>query len=212
MRLQVAFDFLDLSESIRIAEEIAELVDVLEVGTVLLWREGIESIREMRRHFPDARLLADSKIADAGGTAARLLLDAGADVITVLGSATEDTVRAVVEETHKRNRTVVGDTIGWVDALETARFLKHLGVDEICINASADRAPTPESYDGLAAVREALPDVDVSVAGSITTDVIPTIVKHAPNTLIVGRAVTQSVSPRKAIEELRAAIEAVDAE
>ncbi|MFW5786094.1 MAG: hypothetical protein ACOCYC_02520 [bacterium] len=88
---------------------------------------------------------------------------------------------------------------------------RRLGVDEICINASTDRTPTPESYDGLAAVREELSDVSISVAGSISTDVIPTIVKHAPNTLIVGRAVTRSVSPRKALEELRAAIEAADA-
>ncbi|MFW5786095.1 MAG: orotidine 5'-phosphate decarboxylase / HUMPS family protein [bacterium] len=104
MRLQVAFDFLDLSESIRVADEIVGLVDVLEVGTLLLWREGVESIREMRRHFPDARLLADSKIADAGGAAARLLLDAGADAVTVLGSATEDTVGAGVEERAHRVR------------------------------------------------------------------------------------------------------------
>jgi 3-keto-L-gulonate-6-phosphate decarboxylase len=113
-----------------------------------------------------------------------------------------------VDEAHQWDRRIVGDTIGWVDAVETAKFLKDLGVDEICVNASADKAPSPESYDGLGAVRAALPDTSVSVSGSITTDLIPTIVKHNPETLIVGRAVTQSVSPRKAVEELRAAIDA----
>jgi 3-hexulose-6-phosphate synthase len=212
MRLQVAFDFLDLTETIRIAEEIAELVEVIEVGTLLLWREGLETIREMKRRFPDVFLLVDSKIADAGKTEAAFLVDAGADAITVLGSATADTIRAAVDEAHQWERRIVGDTIGWVDPVETARFLKSFGVDEVCVNASADKTPTPESYDGLGAVRAALPGTSVSVSGSITTDLIPTIVKHGPETLIVGRAVTQSVSPRKAVEELRAAIDAAGSE
>jgi len=212
MRLQVAFDFLDLTETIRITEEIAELVEVIEVGTLLLWREGLETIREMKRRFPDVFLLVDSKIADAGKTEAAFLVDAGADAITVLGSATADTIRAAVDEAHQWERRIVGDTIGWVDPVETARFLKSLGVDEVCVNASADKTPTPESYDGLGAVRAALPGTSVSVSGSITTDLIPTIVKHGPETLIVGRAVTQSVSPRKAVEELRAAIDAAGSE
>lgn len=208
MRLQVAFDFLDLPSTLRIAEEVAELVDVLEIGGLLLLREGMETIRELRRHLPAATLLADTKIADSGASEAAMLLDAGADAITVLGSAREETIVAAVAEAHQRNARIVGDTLGWVDPLETARFLMKQGVDEICINTSSERAPTPQSYDGLAAVRAALPEAVLCVAGSITTDVIPTIVRHGPRTLIVGRAVTTSVSPRKAVEELRAAIEA----
>lgn len=208
MRLQVAFDFLDLPSTLRIAEEVAELVDVIEIGALLLLREGLETIRELRRHLPDATLLADTKIADAGASEASLLLDAGVEAVTVLGSAREETIAGAVGEAHQRNARVIGDTLGRVDPLETARFLMQQGVDEICINTSSERTPTPESYDGLAAVRAALPDATLCVAGSITTDVIPTIVQHDPRTLIVGRAVTTSVSPRKAVEELRAAIEA----
>jgi 3-hexulose-6-phosphate synthase len=208
MRLQVAFDFLDFSETLRITEEIVERVDVIEVGTLLLWREGIETLRELKRRFPDMSLLVDSKIADAGGDAAAFFFDAGADAVTVLGSATATTVEATVAEGRTRNRRVVGDTIGWVDAVETARFLKQCGVDEICVNASTDRPPDPESYAELSSVREAVPDISLSVSGRINTDVIPTIVRYQPETLIVGRAVTQSVSPRKAVEELRAAIDA----
>ncbi len=206
MRLQVAFDFLGLSDTLRVAEEIHELVDVVEVGTLLLWREGIETLREMKHRLPGAYLLVDSKIVDAGGDSAGFFFDAGADAVTVLGSATGTTIEATVAEGRRRDGYVVGDTIGWVDAVSTARFLKDCGVDEICVNASTDQVPSPSSYAELSTVREAVPGMRLSVSGRINTDVIPTIVQYHPETLIVGRAVTQSVSPRKAVEELRAAI------
>jgi len=65
--LQVALDFLDLERAIQVAKEaVAGGVDWIEAGTPLIKSEGLNAVRELRRHFPNHVIVADMKTMDAG--------------------------------------------------------------------------------------------------------------------------------------------------
>ncbi|MFX1448880.1 MAG: orotidine 5'-phosphate decarboxylase / HUMPS family protein, partial [Promethearchaeota archaeon] len=65
-QLQVALDFESLEEALRIAEEVAPFVDILEAGTPLIKSEGIRVVKALKNAYPDKLVCADLKTADAG--------------------------------------------------------------------------------------------------------------------------------------------------
>src|SRR5439155_25171482 len=66
MRFQLAIDTQALSEAEALVSRVRHLVDLVEVGTPLLIREGVGAVRRLRAVFPDLTLVADLKIADGG--------------------------------------------------------------------------------------------------------------------------------------------------
>ena len=79
MRLQVAFDLLSLEEVLALLEEVHDLVDIVEIGTPLILKEGIQAVSKVKECYPDQVVLADLKIMDAGALEAEIGFDAGAD-------------------------------------------------------------------------------------------------------------------------------------
>jgi 3-hexulose-6-phosphate synthase len=77
-RLQVAFDLLAIDQAIALAPRLAPHVDVIEAGTPLIKRYGIDAVRRIREAVPDMPLVADMKTIDAGAYEAELALNAGA--------------------------------------------------------------------------------------------------------------------------------------
>ena len=52
MRLQLAIDTLTLSEAEALVSRVRDLVDLVEVGTPLVIREGVGAVRRLRALFP----------------------------------------------------------------------------------------------------------------------------------------------------------------
>ena len=95
--LQVALDFLNLNRALKVAEEaVAGGVDWLEAGTPLIKSEGLDSIRELRKKFPRATIVADMKIMDVGRMESEAAAKAGANIVCVLGAASDATIRECV--------------------------------------------------------------------------------------------------------------------
>ncbi len=46
-------------------------VDIVEAGTILCLTEGLQAVRALREQCPDKIIVADWKVADAGGNAGR---------------------------------------------------------------------------------------------------------------------------------------------
>ncbi len=65
--LQLALDFVDISRALTVAAlAVPAGVDWIEAGTPLIKSEGLNAVRELRRHFPQHTIVADMKIMDAG--------------------------------------------------------------------------------------------------------------------------------------------------
>ena len=65
--LQVALDFMNLDRAMQVAREsIKGGVDWLEAGTPLIKSEGMNSVRTLKKEFPNHIIIADMKIMDVG--------------------------------------------------------------------------------------------------------------------------------------------------
>ena len=86
--LQLALDFANLSQALRVAEEATQAGEIwLEAGTPLIKSEGVEAVRRLRAEFPAHTIVADMKVMDAGRVEVEIAAKAGANIVAVLGAA-----------------------------------------------------------------------------------------------------------------------------
>ena len=66
MKLQVAMDVATLDEALTLSRQVADFVDIIELGTPLIKHEGIAAVSAIKAAHPDKEVFADMKTADAG--------------------------------------------------------------------------------------------------------------------------------------------------
>lgn len=96
--LQVALDNNTLESALADVREVGNIVDIVEAGTILILQEGTKAVKSLKALFPNKTVIADTKCADAGGTVAKNMADAGADWMTCICSATIPTMKAANKE------------------------------------------------------------------------------------------------------------------
>ena len=62
MKLQLAYDLGTYEELYAFMEEIEEAIDIIEIGTPVILREGVSHIENVKKRFPDKLIFADLKI------------------------------------------------------------------------------------------------------------------------------------------------------
>jgi 3-hexulose-6-phosphate synthase / 6-phospho-3-hexuloisomerase len=205
--LQVALDFENLSRALLAAKEASEGgADWIEAGTPLIKSEGLNAVRELKRAFPAARIVADMKIMDTGAFEVEIAAKAGADLVTVLGAADDATIADAVRGGEKYGAEVVVDLLGVADPGGRARAVAALGAAAVCLHVGIDmqmEGKTP--FAALEALARASP-VPVAVAGGLTSESVAGAVRAGAQILIVGGAITKSPDVRAATAAIRRAI------
>ncbi len=204
VQLQVALDFINWDRALRAAEAaVAGGATLLEAGTPLIKSEGLDVVRRLREKFPRVTIVADMKTMDAGRTETECASKAGADVMTVLASASDSTLRECVEAGKAYHIRIAADLIGVPNPGERARQLAAMGVDEIGVHAAIDEqmSGTTDPFARLRAVREAV-SVPVSIAGGIHSETAVEAMNAGADIVIVGGAITKAKDPKQATEQL----------
>lgn len=201
-RLQLALDG-TLTASQKVLDQVADLVDIVEIGTPLIYREGIRAAQALRERAPGKPLLADLKIMDAGEHEARIAFDAGCDWVTVMGVAHEDTLRGAIAAAHQMGKQVAVDLIQVTDPVEKARHLLALGAHLICVHTGTDRQQHDSPLAVLRMLREALPEAPLAAAGGIRLETLDAVLALRPDVIVVGSAITGGHDPAAAARALR---------
>ena len=206
-RLQVALDFNVLSRALRVAEEaVAAGADVLEVGTPLLKSEGLDAVRRLRERFPAVPIVADTKTMDAGRAEMEMAAKAGAAFATVLGVASDSTLRECVEAGRNYGLAVLVDLVGAPDPVAVARRAAELGAAGVGVHCPIDEQMLGrDPFDVLRAVRRAV-DITVTVAGGLNSESAATAAAAGADVVIVGGAITKSPDAGAATRALLAAL------
>lgn len=194
MKLQIAFDFIDLEQSLKTAGDTAAYADWLEVGTSLIKSAGITAVRQFKERFPKNRIVADMKILDAGERESRLACENGADIVVVEACASATTVRDAVRTAHDLGREVMYDLLGIRDVPGAAKRGQDLGADYLCFHQSTDEEGVGAFLEEFQGVAQAA-SLPVVVAGRIHEGNIDQVMSVGPETLIIGSAITQAQSP-----------------
>lgn len=126
--VQISLDLTSIPEALETAAMALRAgVDWLEAGTPLIIAEGMNGVRELRRAFPKAPIVADLKTMDGGWLEAELMAKAGATQVVVMGQAHRETVELVVKAGCDLGIEVMGDNMVMPDPVAGAKLLEDAG-------------------------------------------------------------------------------------
>lgn len=137
--LQIALDSLDLETAVNTANNAAESVDIIEIGTILAFAEGMSAVRTLRKNHPNHIIVCDMKTTDGGAILAKMAFDAGADWLTVSAAAHIATIAACkkVADSYNSNKEIQIEIYGnWT--FEDARAWVNLGIKQAIYHRSRD--------------------------------------------------------------------------
>ena len=208
MELQIALDFdFDYCKSSQFIAEIAPYVDIVEAGTPFLMEEGIGLLEKLKKDFPDKKLFADLKIADAGFREAENAFLAGADMVSVLAAMDNATILGVQEAAQKYGRSVLVDMVSVANLEERLKEIDAMGVDYICLHTSKDlQKLNGDVSQAFSVLRRVVRHSKVAIAGGISTDNIDEYAAIKPDVIVVGEGITQAKDPREATARIRLAM------
>ena len=212
-RLQIALDTLDLPAALGPLQKAAGHVDVIECGTILVLCEGYHAVRAIRALFPDKRILADVRIAEAGAKISRLAFEAGADLVSCVAGASLTTIQQVCRVAAEFGAEVQVELADeWYD-VERARAWRDAGVQHVIVKRSRDREAAGDlswKPDDLARIDElASLGFTVTITGGISPKDLPTFAGHPVGIVIAGRSIVEADDPAAAARELKGTIERV---
>ena len=207
--LQVALDFLELSRALKAAREAWKGgATWIESGTPLLKSEGLESIRALRREFPKAYLIADTKTLDAGRTEFEAAAKAGANCATVCFSGTDATIQECVEAGKNYGIDVCVDLLGLSGdrLVEVAKRCEAWGVHHVGLHLPIDEQM--RGGDVAAELRRLRPHVrlPIAVAGGVNSETAAGLVSAGADIVIVGGAITKSADAEGATRTILKAL------
>ncbi|MEV7826309.1 orotidine 5'-phosphate decarboxylase / HUMPS family protein [Microbacterium enclense] len=154
----------------------------------------------------DKVVFADLKTMDAGELEADIAFTAGADLITVLGSAGDSTIAGAVKAAKKHGKGVVVDLIGVADKPARAKEVVALGAAFVEMHAGLDeQAEEGFTFGTLLRDGEAA-GVPFSVAGGVNTSSIADVQKSGAQVAVAGSAIYSAPDMGAAAAALRAAI------
>ena len=204
MKLQLAYDLGTYEELYPFMEEIEEAVDIIEIGTPVILREGVSQIENVKKRFPDKLIFADLKLMDAGKLEADIGFQAGADMVSVLGLASKKTIEAAKNSAIQWNRKIMIDMINLEDPImKWADFMK-MGMDYGCLHTAHDDVTDGKNtLETVEKFHEAHGGQQISVAGGIDPEKIRNMKSCQPEILVVGSYITNAVDPSKALKNIR---------
>ncbi len=202
--LQLALDFVDLKRAVKSAEAaVRGGVDWVEVGTPLIKSEGLQAVRELRRLLPEITLVADMKIMDTGRVEVETAAKAGANIVDVLGAASDATIRECIQAGKNYGAKIVVDMIAVKDVLSRARAVEEFGADYVSVHCAVDeQMEGKDPFETLRQVSQAL-TIPVAVAGGINSETAARAIEAGASIVIVGGAITKAIDPEEAARAIR---------
>ncbi|KAA0004450.1 MAG: DUF561 domain-containing protein [Thermoplasmata archaeon] len=206
--LQVALDLINAERAVTIAREaVAGGADWLEAGTPLIKSEGIGIVRQLKTL--GKKVVADMKTMDVGAVEAEIAAKAGADVICVLGLASDETLKEAIKSAHVYGAAVMVDLIGVgsSDIVGRAIGAEKMGADYVCVHVAVDEQM--KGAEPFAMVKEVAEKcgLPVAAAGGINSETAHIAVENGASIVIVGGAIIKAEDVEGAARTIKEAME-----
>jgi 3-hexulose-6-phosphate synthase len=201
--IQIALDFATIEEAISMAEiGIKAGVDWLEVGTPLIVSQGVNTIGQLKRAYPNYPVLADYKTMDSGGKNVQLTHQQGGQVMTVCGNAPDETVQAAVAASKQTGVWVVVDLIGVKNVGARAKQVEQWGVNMVYLHYGADQRRADATRDSTQWLDEVLASVKLPIGvGTFDAEDGARAVAKGASLVAIGHPVITSKDPLGALTD-----------
>ena len=196
MKLQLALDEFEIDDALQMTERVRDYIDIIEIGTPFVIRNGLNAVSAFRKWFPDKEVLADTKIMDGGYFETRLVADAGANYITVLGVTDDATIGGCIKAAHETGSQVSVDMVCVENLARRVRECEEMGADILAVHTGVDQQAAGRTpLDDLKIMKASAMKARIAVAGGITSKTIEDYVALKPDIIIVGGAIAHADDP-----------------
>jgi bifunctional enzyme Fae/Hps len=166
---------------------------IIEAGTPLIKRYGVEVVQKIHQMRPETVVVADLKTLDTGNLEARMAGDATADVVGFSGLAPLNTMEKFIEECKKVGALSLMDTINVHEPLEVLTKLP-VKPDIIELHRAIDIEQTQNlerEWGDIKEIKQVCENkILVAVAGGVRVSKVEKALNAGADILVVGRAIT----------------------
>lgn len=203
--LQVAIDIPDIEFVKRVLKQLPQSDHlILEAGTPLIKRYGLNVVEQMREARPNAFIVADLKTLDTGNLEARMVADATADAVVISGLAPVSTMDKAIKEAKK---TGIYAYIDMLNVPDPVKVLNELSIkpDIVELHRAIDAEDSAHAWTSIPDLKKIHPRLLVAVAGGIGkledgAARVKDATASGADIVVVGRAITKAKDVRLATE------------
>jgi 3-hexulose-6-phosphate synthase and related proteins len=153
--LQVALDIVDMGKLRSVLSSLPENDHlIIEAGTPLIKKFGLQVISEIRAIKPNAFIVADMKILDTGNLEARMAADSSADAVVMSGLAPASTIEKAITEARKTGIYSVIDMLNVEDPVGLIASLK-VKPDIVELHRAIDAEHTSHAWGNIGDIKKA---------------------------------------------------------
>jgi len=203
--LQIAFDITSIDAVKRVIQQIPRSDRIIfEAGTPLLKKYGLKVIRDIREvSAKDIFIVADLKTLDVGKVEVDLAFEETADAVVASGLAATEMLDNFIYEAKRFGIYSFVDMMYVDDPIQKLQSLKELPEVVMPHRGIDVEAAEKTQWDLIKEIREKFKPRKLlfAVAGGITPDQAPEALAKGADIIIVGRYITQSRDPERAVRE-----------
>ena len=213
--LQVALD-LDNEDKMRsIIGDLPKRERILiEAGTPLVKKFGVEIISKIREERPGAFIIADLKTLDVGRVEVKMAADETADAVAISGLGTIESIEKAIHECQKQGIYSILDMMNVDDFTDKIKQLNpefmpdivllHRNVDlESKLRAEGKNLDDVSAWGNIKEIKKLTGGL-AAVAGGITPEKAEEAFEKGADIIIAGRYIIGSGDPRRAAEDFLA--------
>lgn len=206
MRLQTAIDRVSMEDAVHLAEQLNGKTDILEMGTSLVKDYGNLAIEKLREALSETSLLVDSKTIDEGAYEFTQAFRHGADIVTAMGAASVETLRACYEVAEQEKKTMMIDLLEVEE--DKIEKIKDFPNAIYALHHSIDRKDQFDATASVAAFRKRFPEIKrLAIAGGIGLQQAKSLTEQGIiEIIIVGSKITKAKDPLQAVNEFMGAV------
>ena len=205
MKLYFTYNSSTIDDALALAQQTAEYADIIGIGSLLLYKEGIKAITIFKAHFPHKTLCAEAHVIEKAQDAITMIAQAGATYISVLAGSSSRVIKKSSEVAISHDAKIALDLINAPSVGQAALEAKTQGIDFLIFY---HHATTDEGYDFAAEwhnVRDNT-DVPIFIAGALNESNIHRIIELKPQGIIIGSALTKAENPAQTAHFFRSLI------
>ena len=200
--LQLTLDHGKRHELIRMADLMADHIDILEIGYPELITFGLDLVQEIHEAHPDLKICADAKVFHGGSGVTRRCFEAGASLVTVLAYAPNQVIQQMVRHANEYGGAIMCDLDGVRNLGRRTAEVDKLGVRYCHVSTGYLMEheydlmkPTHGSIFQLrpleraAAVKRNLIHASLALGTGINEGNLDEVLKYQPKIVMVGRGI-----------------------
>jgi 3-hexulose-6-phosphate synthase len=200
--LQLTLDHGKRHELIRMADLMADHIDILEIGYPELITFGLDLVQEIHEAHPDLKICADAKVFHGGSGVTRRCFESGASLVTVLAYAPNQVIQQMVRHANEYGGAIMCDLDGVRNLGRRTAEVDKLGVRYCHVSTGYLMEheydlmkPTHGSIFQLrpleraAAVKRNLIHASLALGTGINEGNLDEVLKYQPKIVMVGRGI-----------------------